>query len=533
MASKSAPRHAEEETGRELRLKLWLLAAALVLVAGYAGFMTGIVGTVRREFAAISMPEVAKVAVALAAAITLMAGAALLCLRRRGHARSNRKSRKPMPSALDQLGGRNELLGNLAEHIDIHNKSGRQFALHVVDLDRFRLVNEMLGEANGDQLLSRTAERLLVLVGQPDRVARLGDDEFAVIQPEAGGARHAELFAGRIQDVLKDIFAGLPRRARPAASIGIVISPDHGADPTRLLHNASLALHRAKASGGNGCRVYARDIEMALKADLELEKAIGEGLRQGWFELHFQPRYDLGTRRLLGFEALLHLNHPQRGRLLPASFLATAEASGLIQPLGEWVLHEALAAAAKWPPHLSLSINVAPSQFRGGDFAAAVANALASADFPGERLCLEISEATMLSPSEATGNQLRELKQRGVAIVIDDFGLGDLRLDALARGHCDAVKLDRSLTKSLGHDRKTEEFARSLIGTARAFSLDIMAEGIEGAEQVRFPMASGCEKVQGPLFGRPVPARDLAAIISRDMRKSVEGAPATGTVAAA
>jgi diguanylate cyclase (GGDEF)-like protein len=439
-----------------------------------------------------------------------------------------------MPTTLDQLGGRNELLGSLAQHIDIHNKSGRQFALHVVDLDRFRLVNEMLGEAEGDQLLSRIAERLLVLVGQPDRAVRLGDDEFAVIQPEAGGARHAELFAGRIHDVLKDIFTGLPRRARPAASVGIAIFPDHGPDPDRLLHNASLALHRVKAGGGNSCRVYARDMEMALEAELELEKRIGEGLRHGWFELHFQPQYDLGTRRLLGFEALLHLNHPQRGRLLPAAFLATAETSGLIRPLSEWVLREALSVAAKWPPHLSVSINVAPSQLRGGDFAAAVINALAGAEFSGDRLYLEISDATMRSPLEATGNQLRELKQRGVAIIIDDFGLGDLRLEALARGRCDAVKLDRALTKSLGVDHETEEFARSLIGMARAFNLDIMAEGIEGAEQVRFLMANGCKKVQGPLFGRPAPARDLAAIISRDMRKSIEGeSAATGTVAAA
>lgn len=525
MARRSEPKRAEEESGRDFRLKLALLATALVLVAGYATAITDVSGMVRRQFAALSMSDLPVYPMIGIVVAALLAGVAVLLSRRHKSANGRNGSAGEAGNALDQLAGRNGFLGSVNEQVEVHAKSGRQFAVHLFDIDRFRLVNEVLGEVEGDAFLRMVAERLLVLVGNAGRLARLGDDEFAVIQPEAGGARHAEIFAGRIQDTLKDLCAQLPRRVRPGASIGIAVFPDHGADAARLLHNAALALNRAKGAGGGGCRVYTRDMEMALDADLQMEKAISDGLQQGRFELHFQPQYDLTTRRLVGFEALVRMNHPERGQLLPASFLPTAEASALIQPLGDWAIRDALSFASTWPSHLTLSINISPAQFRLGDVAATVASALAKADYPGERLQLEISEATMLSAPEAIDNQFRELKKRGVAIVIDDFGLGSSRLQALARMRCDAVKLDRTLTKSLGQDAEAEQFIRSLTGTARSFGLEVRAGGIESVEQVQFLMSNGCEKVQGYLFGRPAPAPDIAAIIAKDMRKSPEAEP--------
>jgi EAL domain-containing protein (putative c-di-GMP-specific phosphodiesterase class I) len=297
-----------------------------------------------------------------------------------------------------------------------------------------------------------------------------------------------------------------------------------------------LALRAAKASGGGSFRVFNRDLEMGVEARLQMGKAIGEGLQHGWFELHYQPQYDLASRRLSGFEALVRMNHPERGQLAPAGFLPAAEQSGLMQPLGDWIIREAIAAAAQWPEHLTLSLNIAASQFLTGDVASTITAAKEQAGFAASRLCVEIPEATLLANAEAVGEQLQRLKGRGAAIVLDDFGLGGSNLQALAQSPCDAVKLDLMLVRRIGQDPAAENLVRSLIGTARSFDLAVLAEGVEGVEQAHFLMASGCHNVQGFLFGRPVPATEVAAIIARDMRKAVAGeAPAqrAGATAAA
>jgi diguanylate cyclase (GGDEF)-like protein len=395
------------------------------------------------------------------------------------------------------------------------------------------VVNEVMGEAEGDAFLRLIAERLLVLVGHPERLARIGDDEFAIIQPEAGGARHAEIYARRISDTLKDACAQLPRHSRPGASVGMAVAPDHGADVARLLHSASLALHAAKAAGGGAFRGYAREMEMLVEARLQMEKSISEGLHQGWFELHFQPQYDLRSKRLTGFEALVRMNHPELGEQLPAVFLPVAEESGLIQPLGEWIIREAVGTAAQWPAHLTLSINISCAQFRQGDVAGTVLKALSNSNFEAARLHVEISEAVLLEESESIDEQLRRLKTRGVTIVLDDFGLDGSKLRSLARSPCEAIKLDRTLVERLGEEPEMENLVRSLIGTAQSFELGILAEGVERAEQVHFLMSNACENVQGFLFGRPARAQDLAAIIAKDMRKVLDSGPAPAAAPAA
>jgi EAL domain-containing protein (putative c-di-GMP-specific phosphodiesterase class I) len=315
----------------------------------------------------------------------------------------------------------------------------------------------------------------------------------------------------------------MPRHARPGASIGIAVAPDHGETAAKLIHSASLALREAKMAGGDTFRVYARAMEMALEACQQREKAIGDGLHQQWFELRFQPQYDLRTRRLTGFEALVRMNHPELGELLPADFLPAADESGLIQPLGEWIVRDAISTAAEWPRHLGLSINASLAQFLHGDIANVVQHALVNAGLQGSRLRLEVSEAVFLAQSATVNEQLRRLKSRGVQIVLDDFGVDNSRLQLLSGSMCDAVKLDRSLVENLGAEKSTEALLRGLIGTAQSFDLDILAEGVERAEQAHFLMANDCEKVQGYLFGRPSRKSELAVIIAKDMRNAMAG----------
>lgn len=511
----------DSESSRDSRLKLILLAVALILVAGYAASMTDMAGAISRGAAAFGS-GIPVVPAAGAAAAIVVGALAVLVLRRRKSARGKSKSAEAAAPVAGRT-GRRDFLKALQGQIDAHSKSGRQLAIHLIDIDRFRVVNEILGEAEGDAFLRRLTEQLLVLVNHQDRLVRIGDDEFAVIQPEVGGARHAEIYARRIHETCKDACAQVARHARPGASIGVAVYPEHGGDPDKLLHCASLALHAAKTAGGDGFRVFSREMEMAIDARLEMEKAISDGLHEGWFELHFQPQYDLMLRRLTGFEALVRMKHPEQGELLPAAFLPVAEAGGLIQPLGEWIIREALTAARDWPPQLSLSINISLGQFRHGDVAATILNLLTKTGIEASRLRVEIPEAVLTVESSSIADQLRRLKSRGVTIVLDDFGLDGSRLKSLSILPCDAVKLDRTLIADVGAEPEVENLVRSLIGTAHSFDLGVLAEGVERAEQAHFLISHDCQNVQGYLFGRPAHQRDVAAIIAKDMRKAVEG----------
>jgi diguanylate cyclase (GGDEF)-like protein len=520
MARSPIPRSEEEETGRELRLKLILLAIALVLVLAYAMTVTTMGDVVLWQVIRLIKSDMLPLAIGIGGVAIVASVVALLAFRHiRGVFRN--KPKRSAETAV-KLPGRQEFLKTLGAQIEAHAKSGRQLAVHLVDIDRFRAVNELLGEEEGDAFLRLVGERLMVLVDQPERLARTGDDEFAVIQPEAGGARHAEIYARRIQEALKDALAQVPRHARPSASIGVALSPDHGDQPLQVLHCASVALGAVKKAGGNALRIYQRDMETAVERRLEMERAIGEGLHQGWFEVHFQPQYDLGTRRLTGFEALTRLHHPKLGEVPPDVFVPIADDSGLIQPLGEWIIHQALSVAATWPRHVTLSINISLAQLSSSDVASTIVNALTQSGFDPHRLRIEVSEAALLEDSDAINDQLRRLKSRGVSIVLDDFGLEASKLKLLSRAACDAVKIDRSLVEQVGAVPEMELLVRSLIGTAQSFNLGISAEGVERAEQAHFLMSNDCKNVQGFLFGRPAPASDLPGIIAKDTRNAFD-----------
>ena len=516
---------AVEDSGRERRIRLVLLVLTLALVALYAGMMAGFGDHIQTLLARASLAEMPVQSLGAAVLAALAAAAVLVRLRRRRAASS--QSRSAARNTVASLSRRDDLLGYLDKAIAAHVQAGRQLSVHQIDIDRFSALNAALGEAAGDALLNDVAGRLLGLVDDPARVARIGDDEFVVVQTETGGGRHAEIFGKRILDTLHEACAEIPIHARPGVSIGIAVGPNSAENAVQLLHNAGLALKAAKRAGGDTFQLFTRDLAIELEARLKMEKAIGDGLALGLFELHFQPQYDLSSRRLTGFEALLRMNHPDLGQLQPASFLPIAEASGLIQPLGEWVVREALMTAGQWPEHLTLSLNLSAGQFRGGDIAGTIARGLAAAGVSGSRLRIEISETVFANGSEAVVEQLERIRATGAQVVLDDFGLNASNLQALAGKTCDAVKLDRSFVQRIGEEPATEKLVRGLIGTAQSFNLPVLAEGIERAEQAHFLMSNDCQRVQGYLFGRPAHPTEVAAIIAKDMRKMAPSEPAS------
>jgi diguanylate cyclase (GGDEF)-like protein len=517
----------EEAPERESRLRTILLAVTIVLVVGYGLALTHVSADagVLLDLASSPLATIAAAILTLAA----LAGLLMMALRRDRAREPDGADAEPAPAALQ---GRAELLETLGHMLAQHSAAGRQLSLHLIDFDRFSELNAVLGEAEGDAFLGAVTERLLVLVDQTECLGRIGDDEFAVIQPETGGARHAEIYAKRIEDTLKDACAQVPRHSRPAPSIGVAVAPEHGETASRLLHNASLALRSAKRKGGGGFRVFTRELEMGVEARLQMERAISDGLLQGWFELRFQPQYDLQSRRLSGFEAIVRMKHPQRGELLQGEFLPAAEDSGLIQPLGEWLVREAMIAAAEWPSHLTLTVGVSPALFRHGDAAATILGAAAQAGFDPSRLVIGIPETAIFGLSESLADQLQRLKGREAAILIDHFGADGSNLRSLSLLRCDAVRLDDALMREIGENAAGEDLLRGLIGTARSFGLAVMAEGVEGVAQAHFLMANGCHLVQGFLFGRPGSAAEVAAIIAKDFRKATSTAESQGAARA-
>jgi len=286
MVRKSASMTPEDETDRETWLKPFLLAVALILVAGYALTVTEVGEQALWQAKILLSSDSALPIIGAAGAAVAVAGIAFLVYRNRP--RKAADDAAEIAAAVANVAGRKQFLETLARELNANSKSGRQLAIHVIDIDRFHVVNQVRGEEEGDDFLRLLTERLLLLVNHPDRLARIGDDEFVIIQPEVGGSRHAEIFVRRIQETIKDVCAQVPRHARPGASIGIAVAPDHGNDAIKLVHSASLALYAAKNAGGDVFRVYAREMEIVVEARLQMEKAISDGLQQSWFELHFQ-----------------------------------------------------------------------------------------------------------------------------------------------------------------------------------------------------------------------------------------------------
>jgi diguanylate cyclase (GGDEF)-like protein/PAS domain S-box-containing protein len=386
-----------------------------------------------------------------------------------------------------------------------------RFAILCIDLDRFKEVNDIFGHGVGDALLCEVAKRLQAVCGDAF-LARLGGDEFTLVC--VGEPAAAEALAGRLlQAVAGDIdVAG--NTLRSGMSIGVAVYPTDGNDPTVLLANADAALYRAKAEARGSIRFFEPDMDKRLRDRRALEHELRSALPRGELSLHYQPQASM-SGEIRGFEALVRWQHPARGMVSPGEFIPLAEDSGLIVPLGEWILREACREAASWPNPLRIAVNLSPVQFRHGDLPTLVHTVLLETGLAADRLELEITEGVLIGDFARALSILRRLKNLGVRIAMDDFGTGYSSLSYLQSFPFDKIKIDQAFIANLEHNPQSAAIIRAVIGLGRGLELPVVAEGVETKAQLAFLAGEACNEVQGYLIGRPQPIEHYNEAVGR------------------
>jgi diguanylate cyclase (GGDEF)-like protein/PAS domain S-box-containing protein len=388
-------------------------------------------------------------------------------------------------------------------------------AVLCLDLDNFKDVNDSLGHPIGDELLNEVARRLSECVRDSDTVSRLGGDEFAIVQ--TGGALQpsdVSALASRIVDVVGAPCEIQGHQVIIGASIGISVAPDDGVDPDQLLKNADMALYRAKSDGRGTYRFFEAGMDARAQARRLLELDLRTALLRGEFEVYYQPIRDLKADRIVCFEALLRWNHPHRGIILPTDFIGLAEETGLIVPIGNWVLRKACTDAANWPCDVGVAVNLSPAQFKNRDLVPSVIEALSAAGLAANRLDLEITESVLLQDNEATLATLHKFRSLGIRISMDDFGTGYSSLSYLRSFPFDKIKIDRSFVQELESRGDSMAIVRAVTGLGKSLGISTTAEGVETHEQLALLRSEGCTEVQGYLFSQPRPAAEVKNMLS-------------------
>jgi diguanylate cyclase (GGDEF)-like protein/PAS domain S-box-containing protein len=388
-------------------------------------------------------------------------------------------------------------------------------AVLCIDLDLFKNVNDSLGHPMGDRLLRLVADRLRSLVRGNDLAARLGGDEFAIILVSDASPNGVSDFAARLIGTLSAPYDIDGHELVIGASVGIAMSPGDGATSEELMRNADLALYRAKGDGRGTHRFFEREMDRQAQKRRDLELDLRHAFANGEFELHYQPLLDVATDRISGFESLLRWRHPDKGMISPADFIPVAEDIGLIVSIGEWVLREACAEAAKWPPEIKVAVSLSPVQFRSRNLVQVVVSALAHSGLSPTRLELEITESVFLAETEANLAILHQLRELGVGISLDDFGTGYSSLSYLRSFPFDKLKIDRSFVKDLASRADCVAIVRAISSLGRSLNITTTAEGVETMDQFDWLRAEGCQQVQGFLFSPPRPAAEIEQLLSR------------------
>lgn len=391
-------------------------------------------------------------------------------------------------------------------------RAGERMMVAYVDLDDFKMINDTLGHPAGDALLRMVAEHLREDL--PDAlIARLGGDEFAILIDGIDGKASLGKIADNLQRSFDRPISISGQHAACGASIGIAMAPEDGEDGITLMKNADLALYRAKHEGKSTYHFFEPALDEAARQRRQLELDLRAAIKDGGFELNFQPLYSLAERRLTGFEALIRWNHPVRGRVNPVEFIPLAEETGLIVPIGEWVLREACHQAGRWPADVSVAVNVSPKQFAATGIAATVLSALSGSGLPPHRLELEITESIFIADVDQTLATLHSLRSLGVKIALDDFGTGYSSLSYLRSFPFDKVKIDKSFVEDLGTSRNGHAVIRAITTLAAALGMETLAEGVEDVAQLEVLEREGCQNIQGYLFSRPVAADAVAGLL--------------------
>jgi diguanylate cyclase (GGDEF)-like protein len=390
---------------------------------------------------------------------------------------------------------------------------GQGVAVHYIDIDEFKSVNDTLGHPVGDALLKSVARALNGCVGAGGFVARLGGDEFAIVQTGVTKIEDVTALVARVFEAIRMPFECLGHPLTTDASIGIAMTPEHGVDLDQILKNADLAMYAAKAAGRHNHSFFRPEMDAKVKARHQLEVNLRQAIGSGSMEAHYQPCINLLDDGITGCEARLRWQHPQRGFISAAEFIPVAEDTGLINQLGEWVLATACADAANWPDDVRIAVNVSPSQFKTGAPPLCVAAALASAGLPASRLELEITEAVLIRDDEAALAILHQLRALGVRIALDDFGTGYSSLSYLQRFPFDKIKIDRCFVDRIAEVEGSTSIVQAVVDLAAARRMKKTAEGVETEEQRRLLRALGCTEMQGHLFSEARPLSEINELI--------------------
>jgi diguanylate cyclase (GGDEF)-like protein len=382
------------------------------------------------------------------------------------------------------------------------------FAVHCLDLDNFKEINDALGHRAGDLLLAQAGQRMAQCLHSSDTLARIGGDEFVVLQTGISTPEDAAAAAEKLIQAMNGAFDLEGLQAMSTASVGIALYEKNGQSTTELLQNADGALYRAKSIQRGTFHFFDKKLNERLDARKQMERELRVALAKDQFILHYQPQISLPGGRITGVEVLIRWQHPTRGLILPDEFIPLAEETGLIVPIGAWVLRTACMQAAEWHD-LSLAVNVSAVQFRKGQIVTTVRTALGESGFPPNRLELEITEGILIADTETTLGTLKELRKLGVRIAMDDFGTGYSSLSYLRKFPFDKLKLDRSFVSDLGQNADADAIARTIIDLARSLNITANAEGVESQKQLDWLVEEGCGEAQGFWFARPLPYADV------------------------
>src|SRR5262245_880075 len=422
---------------------------------------------------------------------------------------------------LTALPNRTLLHERLSHALAKAQRHGRQLAVLLVNLDRFKHINDTLGPEAGDALLQLAARRVYECLGDTDTLARQGGDEFVVLMDELSDREPITRVTQRILGAMAKPFAVEEQEIHIGASIGISVYPDDG---RTVLRNADIALHRVKEKGGNGCQFYSAQIDNFSRERLTLESGLRRALERDELRLHYQPKVNVTAGHVCGMEALLRWEHPQLGLLAPDRFIPIAEETGLIGPIGAWVLKTACLQNRAWQQQgaqrFPIAVNLSPRQFADETLIDDIKAALAQSGLPASDLELEITESMVMDDPERAVDMLRRLKELGIRVAIDDFGTGYSSLAYLKRFPIDSVKVDRSFVEDIPADLDSMAIAQAVIAMAHSLRLKVVAEGVESEAQLSFLRGEGCDEIQGHYFSEARVASEISSVLRKTLRRT-------------
>ena len=411
---------------------------------------------------------------------------------------------------LTGLANRAVLLEKVKEALARNRRNGEVFTIFMLDLDRFKGVNDTLGHHIGDELLKEAALRLKLSLRESDTLARLGGDEFAIIQTNEPEQREAAIAMSiRIIDNLNETFEIEGNKLNIGTSIGIALGPEDGTDSDELMKKADMALYKAKADGRNGYSFFDPAMTAQANARHHMEKDLRRAISNKEFELHYQPVVDVKTRRICGAEALVRWRHPEKGLISPLEFIPLAEETGLIVPLGEWVLQQACADAVSWPSRVKVAVNLSSVQFKKGNLLDVILCILVETGLTPQRLELEITETVLFENEGTNVTMMHQIKNLGISIALDDFGTGYSSLSYLTMFPFDKIKIDKSFTLNMTRNPASAAIIAAVLSLGRSLGIATTAEGVETRQEFRSLQASGVNFVQGFLFSRPRPVSEI------------------------